>query len=109
MPDLNETRVRCWTDQIDGQKWGETPYTRAWQRFLNGKWVRQIPQREGLVPIADSKGDFAGFVTVKINSKTQAATVRGCLSWQKWYWSEAIPGMPEAEEWEDVKEKDLQE
>jgi hypothetical protein len=66
----------------------KTPF--EWQRFLLGRWQREMPSRPGRYPVADRAGNHSGYVTIVLN-KGKAESVQ---FWDGWWWSEAEPYLP---------------
>ncbi len=61
--------------------------TMQWQKFLNGKWQKEMPIKPGNYPIADRLGNDAGYNLIILN-KGKPESIK---NWQGWWWSEPQP------------------
>jgi hypothetical protein len=79
--------------------------TKAWQRFLDGQWVKKAPKRPGNYPVADQAGHYAGEIEVIRTREKELLAARSVAepphrAWAGWWWSAPLPRLPKPKKWD---------
>jgi hypothetical protein len=71
---------------------------KRWDKFLNGHWQREMPQKRGRFRLASVDGSFVpefGIIYFDPTEKKYCSV----SNWGGWWWSEPMPDLPKPPKW----------